>query len=71
MCSDLAKKDKRVLVSLNHLYTTTDKCPNMYFSNCLILRLYPFWYMAQIYGDLKDMIFWSSAELCLQEVYVC
>ena len=37
------------------LWTNAQTVFFFFFSNCLILRLYPFWYTAQRLGVLKDM----------------
>ena len=72
MCSDLAKKGKRILESLISSLYDYGQMPKHVFFSLFDTKVVPILvYDSDIWGFKRYDIFGAGAELCLQEVYVC
>ena len=65
MCSDLAKKGKRVLVFLISSLHDYGQMPKHVFFKLFDTKVLPIWCMAQRFGVLKDITFWSRSGIML------
>ena len=72
MSSDLAKKGKRILVSLLSSLYEYGQMPKHVFFKLFDMKVVPILlYGSEIWGYRKYEVFRASSVLCMQKIYVC